>query len=134
MMNIKTLLTAAAVSTGVALAVPMANSQAMPVAAVKAQIANDSNIVNVHYKNKKHWRKHHWRESRRWRRHHYWASYCDPWDGCYPRRQARFYRYYDYDYDEPYYGYSGYPYGYPYGGYYGPGFYGPGIGLQFRIH
>jgi hypothetical protein len=119
--NIKILFVATAVSTGVALVVP---GQAMPAGSMKIQAAWDNNILQVNHKNKK------WRESRRWHRHHYWASYCDPWNGCYPHRHARFYRYYDYD--EPNYGY--YPYDYPYGGYYGPGFYGPGIGLQFRIH
>lgn len=123
MINIKTLAVATAISAGIAFAMPVA-SQAMPIGPVKIQTANDGNIVDVHYKNKKHWRKHQ-RESRRWRHSRRWARYCDPWDGCYRRRHARFYRYYD----EPYYG----DYGYPYGGYYGPGFYGPGIGLQFRI-
>jgi len=130
-LNIKTLLMAAAVSAGVALAVP-ATSQAMPASTpVKMQTAQSGNLVQVHYKKK--WRKNYyrkgkWRESRRWRHNRRWARYCDPWDGCYRRRHARFYRYWD----EPYYGYGygGYPY---YGGYYGPGFYGPGIGLQFRI-
>jgi hypothetical protein len=123
--NIKTLLMAAAISTGVAFALPVA-SQAMPQSApVKMQTANDGNLVQVNHKKKwykKKWRKNKWRESRRWR-HKRWARYCDPWDGCYRRRHARFYRYWD----EPYYGY-----GYPYYGY-GPGFYGPGIGLHFHI-
>ena len=127
MTNIKTLALGAAIATGVAFAMPVAG-QAMPVGPVKTQVANDGNVVNVHYR--KHWRKKYWRESRRWRHNRYWARYCDPWDGCYRRRHVRFYRYYD----EPYYGYGGYPYDYPYGGYYGPGFYGPGIGLQFRIN
>jgi len=125
--NIKTLFIATAISAGIAFAAPVATSQAMPAGPVKIQAAQDNNIVHAYYKKKK------WREGRRWRHNRYWASNCDPWDGCYRRRHARFYRYYDYD--EPYYGYGGYPYGYPYGGYgYGPGFYGPGIGLQFRIH
>ncbi|WP_119268496.1 hypothetical protein [Taklimakanibacter deserti] len=125
MLNIKTLLMAAAVSTGVALPLPAA-SQAMPASApVKMQTAQDGNLVQVYHKKK--WRKNYyrkgkWRESRRWRHNRRWARYCDPWDGCYRRRHARFYR----SWDEPYYGYG-------YGGYYGPGFYGPGIGLQFRI-
>lgn len=125
MTKIKTLLIAAAVSTGVAFAMPTA-SQAMPASTpVKMQAVKDGNIVKVH---KKKWRKNKWRESRRWRHNRRWARYCDPWDGCYRRRHARFYRYWD----EPYYGYGygGYPY---YGGYYGPGFYRPGIGLYFRI-
>jgi hypothetical protein len=119
--NIKSLLMAAAVSAGVALAMPTAG-EAMPTAApVKMQAATDGSLVQVHYKKKwrkkhwhrKHWRKSRWHESRRWRHHHHrWARYCDPWDGCYP------------------YGGYGYPY---YGGFYGPGFYGPGIGLYFRI-
>src|SRR5262249_34892787 len=125
MISIKALAAAAAISTGFAFAVP-ATTQAMPVGPIKMQSVQDSTLVNVHYKKKKHWRKHHWREARRWR-YHRWARYCDPWDGCY-RRHARYY--YPYYYDEPYYGY-GYPY---YGGYYGPGFYGPGIGFSFRIH
>ena len=125
MINIKILFVATAVSASVALAVP---GRAMPAGPVKIQAAQDNNIVQVNHKKEK------WRESRRWHRHHYWAHYCDPWDGCYPRHHARFYSYYDYDYDEPFYGYGGYPYDYPYGGYYGPGFYGPSIGLQFRIH
>ena len=128
MLNIKTLLMAAAVSTGMALAMP-ATSQAMPVSApVKMQTTADGNLVQVHYKKKmrkNYYRKGKWRESRRWRHNRRFARYCDPWDGCYRRRPARIYRYWD----EPYYGY-GYP---SYGGYYGPGFYGPGIGLQFRI-
>jgi hypothetical protein len=127
--NIKTLFITTVVFAGVTLAVPAAMSQAMPAGPVKVQAAQDNDIVQVNHK----WKKKR-RESRRWHRHHYWASYCDPWYGCYPRHHARFYRYYDYDYDEPYYGYGGYPYDYPYGGYYGPGFYGPSIGLQFRIH
>lgn len=131
MFNVKTLAAAAAISVGFALAAP-ATSQAMPAGPLKVQTSGDANVIDAHYKNKKHWRKRHkWRESRRWRHHNRrWARYCDPWDGCYRRRHARVYRYWD----EPYYGY-GDPYGYPYyGGYYGPGFYGPGIGLQFRIH
>jgi hypothetical protein len=123
-LNIKTVLMAAAVSVGVTLAMP-ATSQAMPQSApVKMQAAKDGNIVDVRHR--KRWRKHHWRESRRWRHHRRWGRYCDPWDGCYRRRHARYHRYWD----EPYYGY-GYP-DYYYGGY-GPGFYGPGIGFQFRI-
>jgi len=126
--NIKTLALGAAIATGVAFALPVATSQAMPVGPVKAQAMQDNNIVQANHRKKK-WRQ--WRESRRWRHNRRWARYCDPWDGCYRHRHARFYRYYD----EPYYGYGGYPYDYPYGGYgYGPGFYGPGIGLQFRIH
>lgn len=122
MTSIRTLLMAAAVTTGVAFAMPVAG-QAMPVSApVKMQTAKDSNIVEVRHRKK--WRKHKWRESRRYRHHRRWARYCDPWDGCYRRhRHARRY------WREPYYGY-GDPY---YGGYYGPGFYGPGIGLHFRI-
>lgn len=124
MINIKTLAMATAVSAGIAFAVPVA-SQAMPAGPVKIQATTDSNIVDVRHKKKK-WREsrrwrdgRRWRESRRWRHNNRrWGRYCDPWDGCYRRRHARFYRYYD----EPYYG-----------GYYGPGFYGPGIGLQFRI-
>ena len=130
MISIKTLAAAAAISTGFAFAMP-ATSQAMPVGPIKVQSAYDGNIVDVNHKkwHKKHG-KYKWREARRWR-HHHWARYCDPWDGCYRRRHARFF-YPDYDYyDEPYYGYG---YGYPYGGYYGPGFYGPGIGFSFRIH
>jgi hypothetical protein len=124
MFNMKTLAAAAAISVGFAFAVP-ATSQAMPVGPVKIQTEQNKDISTVHYKKKK-WRKHRWRESRRWRHGRRWARYCDPWDGCYRRRHARFYRYWD----EPYYGYGGYPYGGYYGG---PGFYGPGIGLHFRI-
>jgi hypothetical protein len=131
MISIKTLAAAAAISAGFAFAIP-ATSQAMPVGPIKVQSVQHSNLVDVHYKKKKHWHKKHgkhkWREARRWR-HHRWARYCDPWDGCYRRRHARLY--YPYYYDEPYYGYG---YGYPYGGYYGPGFYGPGIGFSFRFH
>ena len=127
MINMKTLAAAAAISVGFAFAMP-ATSQAMPVGPVKVQDQQNSHIVDVRHK-KWHKRKK-WRESRRWRHSRRFARYCDPWDGCYRRRHARFYRYWD----EPYYGYGGYPYGgYPYGGYYGPGFYGPGIGLHFRI-
>jgi hypothetical protein len=119
--NIKTLLIAAAVSTGIALVVPAA-SQAMPQSApVKMQAANDGKLVQVNHKKKWHkkkWRKNKWRESRRWR-HKRWARYCDPWDGCYRRRHAYYYPHW--------YG----PYPYYYG--YGPGFYGPGIGLHFRF-
>ncbi|MGE0238826.1 MAG: hypothetical protein AB7F09_03695 [Parvibaculaceae bacterium] len=133
MINIKTVLMAAAVSLGVAFAMPAA-SQAMPASApVKMETVKDGNLVQASHKkkwrkkhlSKKHWRKGKWRESRRLRHNRRFVRYCDPWDGCYRRRHARFYRYWD----EPYYGY-GYPY---YGGYYGPGFYGPGIGLHFRI-
>lgn len=130
MINIRSLLMAAAVSVGVAFAMPMA-SQAMPVSApVKMQAAKDTNIVEA--KHKKRWKKHkRWRESRRWR-HHRFARYCDPWDGCYRRRHSRFYRYWDEPYygGYPYYYGGGYPYyrgGYPYGGY------GPGVGLYFRF-
>jgi hypothetical protein len=121
--KIKALLVAAAVSGGLALAMP-ATSQAMPVSApIRMNTVPDGNIVQAHHHHKhKHWRR--WREARRW--HHYrWARYCDPWEGCY-RHHRRFYS----DWDEPYYGY----YGYPYEPYYGPGFYGPGIGFQFRIY
>lgn len=128
MLNIKTLALGAAIATGIAFAMPVATSQAMPVGPVKIQAAQDSNIIQTNHRKKKwresrRWRGDGWREGRRWRHNRRWARYCDPWDGCYRRRHARFYRYYD----EPYYGYGGYPYGYPYGGY------GPGIGLQFRI-
>ena len=129
MINIKALVMATAVSAGIAFIMP-AQTQAMPVAPVKIQAAHDSNIVDVRHKKKwresRRWRDGRHRESRRWRHNNRrFARYCDPWDGCYRRRHARFYR----SWDEPDYGY-----GYPnYGGYYGPGFYGPGIGLQFRI-
>jgi hypothetical protein len=122
MLNMKSLAAAAAISVGFAFAMP-ATTQAMPVGPVKIQDAQNSHIVDVRHK-RWHKRKK-WRESRRWRHGRRWARYCDPWDGCYRRRHARFYRHWD----EPYYGYGGYPYG----GYYGPGFYGPGIGLHFRI-
>lgn len=130
MINIKSLLLAGAVATGIAFAMPAA-SQAMPASApVKIQIDKDSNIVQANHK--KRWKRHkRWRESRRWRHHRRYARYCDPWDGCYRRRHARYYRYWD----EPYYG----GYGYPYYGGYGPGFYGngyggPGLGIYFRIN
>jgi hypothetical protein len=117
--NIKTLLMAAAISTGVALAMPAASQAMPPSAPVKIQAADDGNLIQAHYKKKKHWyKKKKWRESRRWR-HKRWARYCDPWDGCYRRRHA----YYDPHWYEPY------PYYYGYG----PGFYGPGIGLHFRF-
>jgi hypothetical protein len=124
--NIKSLLMAAAVSTAIAFGLPAA-SHAMPGSSpVKMQGGKGSNLVQVHYKkkwHKKNWHKKRWRESRRWRHHHRrWVRYCDPWDGCYP-----YYGFGYYDYDYPYYPY------YPYGRFYGPGFYGPGIGFHFRI-
>ncbi len=124
MPNIRTLLMAAAVSAGAAIAMPAA-SGAMPASApVKMQTVNDGNIVDVHQK--KRWRREHWRESRRWHGNRRWARYCDPWDGCYRRYHHYRYRYYN-PYYQPYYGYYE-PYRY-----YGPRYYGPGIGFSFRF-
>jgi hypothetical protein len=117
MFSIKTVLMAAAVSTGVALAVP-ATSQAMPASGpVKMQTAQNDNLIEVR---RKKWRRHHWREGRRWNRHRHHRRY----------RYNR-YRYYDPFYT-PYYGYYYQPYPYYYG-YYGPRFYGPGIAFSFRF-
>lgn len=116
MLKIKALMVATALAAVTVFAMPAA-AQAMPVAPVKMQTAQDGNLVQV--KHKKNWRRDHrrwrgdrsrwrnerWRESRNWRRH----------------------RYYDRYYYDPYYYGPGY-------GYYGPGYWGgPGIGLQFRI-
>jgi hypothetical protein len=129
MINIKTLFMAAAVSGGLVLAMPTA-SQAMPTSApvIRMNAVQNGNIVQA--KHDKHWRRWSRHDGRRWRHYRFARShYCDPWDGCY-RHHRRFYS----DWDDPYYGY-GYPYEPYYGGYYGgPGFYGPGIGLEFRIH
>jgi hypothetical protein len=114
MLKIKTLVMAAAVSTGVVLAAP-ALSQAMPASApVKMNAVQNGNLVEVRHKKK--WRRGYWRESR-WRRHHHHHRYL----GFYPY------------YYEPYY-YEPYPY-YGYWGprYYRPRYYGPGIGFSFRF-
>ena len=118
MISIKTLVAAAAISAGFAFAMP-ATSQAMPQSSpLKIDTIKNSDIVQIHYK----------------KRSKKWARYCRRnWDDprCYRRhRQARYYRYrYHEPYYEPYYGYyEPYPY------YYGPRFYGPGIGLHFRIN
>lgn len=112
MFNIKTLAMATAVSAGVVFAMPVA-SQAMPVSSpVKIQTSKDSNVVDVRYK-------------KRWNR---WARYCaynyDDWR-CHRRHYTRYYGYRYYGYDEPYYGY--------YRPYYRDRYWGPGVGLQFRI-
>ena len=124
MFNIKTLLVAAGLSVGVALALP-ATSQAMPQSApVKVDVAKNSNIVDVRHK-------------KRWKR---WARYCrrnwDDWR-CNNRRHrhARYHRYRYYNpYYEPYYEpYYGYYEPYPYYGrrHYGRRHYGPGISFSF---
>ena len=113
--SLKTIVVAAALSAGVALAMPAA-SQAMPASApVKTQAAKDGNIIDV-----RHYYRH------RYRYHRY--------RGYYPYRRYGHYRYrHYYPYYYPYYGYyEPYPYYGYYGGYYGPGFYGPGIG--FSLH
>jgi hypothetical protein len=146
MLNIKTFLTAVAVSLFVAFTMP-SPIQATPFSApVKVQNGKDRYLVQVSQKKKwkkKNWNKKNknkWRESRKYRNRYRLARYCDPWDGCYRRRHVRYYPYWEPYYGYPYGGY-GYPYaaygyggyGYPYGGY-GPGFFGPAIGLYFRIH
>lgn len=106
MTHIKALIAATAISTGFALALP-AVSEAMPAGPVNIQATSDSNVVNVHYKSKK-WARY-CRYHNNWRCHHYRYTYR--------------YRYYDpYVYDP-----------YPYYGYYPRRYYGPGIGLRFRI-
>jgi hypothetical protein len=117
MFNIKTLVMAAAVSAGIALAMPAAG-QAMPASApVKIQAVKDGNILDINHR-------------RHWKRWAYYCGYSDDWR-CYRhhhRRYARYYHYYD-PYYEPYYGYYE---PYPYYGYY-PRYYGPGIGFSFRF-
>lgn len=122
MLNIKAIAVATALAAGTVFMMPAA-SQAMPVAPVKTQFAQDDNVVQVKHKKKwrndrshwrgdrSRWRSERWRESRNWRRHRYYGR-----------------GYYNRGYYDPYY------YG-PRYGYYGPGYWGggPGIGLQFRI-
>lgn len=121
MFNIKALAVASALTVGTAFVMPATSQAAMPVAPVKIQTAQDDNVVQV--KHKKKWRRDHrrWRgDGRRWRESRRWRG--DNWRG---HRKWRRHHYYEPYYYDPYY----------YGGYNGPGYgyWGPGIGLQFRI-
>ena len=115
MLKIKTLLMAAAVSTGVVLAMPAVSSQAMPASApVRMDSARNGNLVQVYYKRR------YWHQG--WNHHHH------------HHHRYFAYRYYS-PYYHPYYGYyEPYPYYYGYyPHYYRPYYYGPGIGFSFHF-
>jgi hypothetical protein len=121
MLKIKTMLMAAAVSTGAILAMPAA-SQAMPTSLpVQMNTVQNGNIVNVRHR----YYRRYWHDSE-WHHHHH-----HHYLGFYPYYGYGYgYGYpYDYGYYEPYPYYGYYP------RYYRPRYYGygPGIGFSFRF-